>query len=276
MNFKRYTYGMLLSGVIMLHACGDDKKSSSNQPIILGDSSSVVTETDSQFLYNQTEDIAPNNHKSSSKKIAQMMVQVDSLNATKKLEETPVSQTPLLGLTVSFEDFDVIFNNLSAHPSKRDPDARKSNNVSYIYDGGDFQEMKIQVKNLHEVSVEEKLVTKLTAVTQNERFVLQSLGTYSSSWYTLPGKENLFISTGKNSIQFNDVNQAKLKTAFTNALQAKKKNSNFTKKALEEVKNARAAIDAPFKIELYSVQFIVKGTVNGTKIKKLIRFDIPL
>lgn len=265
----------ICSCIVWLLSCGE-KNDGPKRAIVLGDSSTIVTETDPRFLDNQTEDIAPNNHKSSAKKIAQMMVQVDSLNATKKLEENAGTVTTVSGLTISFEDFDVIFNNLSGHSAHKDPNEKKSNSVSYIYDGGDFKEMKVQVKNLHEVSVEEKLVTKLTASIQNERFVLQSLGTYNSPWYTLPGKDNLFISTGSNSVQFNDVNQNKLKQALNSALQNKRKSSTFTKAALEESKNARSAIDKPYVIEIYSVQYIVKGTVNGNKVKKLIRFDIPL
>lgn len=265
----------ILLGGIGLTACSDSG-SGSKKSIVMGDSSTIVTETDPKYLANYTEDIAPNNHKSSAKQIAQMMVEVDSLKATQKLENQPAAQAPVEGFKVSFNEFDITFSGLYAHAAQSKPLDKSASSLSFIYDAGELAEMRIQVSNLTEVSIDQKISTKLKVEGDKEYYLLGSLGQFHSSWFHLVGKNSIFLGTGNNGIQFHEVTQPKIQQALATTLRNKRKNAAQTKTILSTVARTSSANQPPCKIAVSAVQFVIKGTYQGKKIKKLIRLDVPL
>lgn len=259
----------------LLSSCGDDSKSG-KRPIVMGDSSMIITEKDEKYRQNFTEDISQPSAKGTEKSIAQMMVQVDSVNASKKMEDEEFSNAPVMGMTLSFENCDVIFNGLKAHTLGNRPIDPKVNSVSLLLDEGHFEEMKVRINGLENIEVEQRVITKLAVVHGQERMILHSLGRYTSPWYSLAGKNNIFISTGSNGIQYSEVNNGKIKAALTKALTDKRKKSTEAAAWLEVLRHTNSAQDAPCKIMVASSQWRVKGISNGKRIQKLIQFDIPL
>lgn len=268
---------LLITGICFLIACGE-KETGIKKPIVMGDTSTIVTEQDEQYLENYTQDIAPNNHKSSAKKIAQMMVEVDSIKASRALEESnePQVKAPVNGFTISFNEFDVVFNGIQGHSANANQNEKTASGVSYIFDDGEWKGMKIQVSGLTEVTIQQKLSTRLSMAFDKETILLPSLGVYQSSWYNLVGKGNVFLATGSNSVQFSDLNNQKIKNALTAALKSKRKKAAQITEYMNAVKRTNSAVEAPCKIVVSALQFVIKGKKDGKNVKKLIRFDIPV
>ena len=109
---KMNLIGLLI--VSLLIAC-DEKRPAHLKPIILGDTSMIVSEYDSTYLQNQTVDISPAKTKSSERQITEMMVQVDSLKTSKKLQNETVTPERIQGFTINFSECKVVFNGMLAH-----------------------------------------------------------------------------------------------------------------------------------------------------------------
>lgn len=261
----------LIFFLLFLFSC--EEKIKNPKPIVIGDTNSIITETDSQYLKNFTNDISPTRKKSSESQIASMMVQVDSLKSTQQLEEETQQKVPINGFSINFNECSVVFNNLYAHALNNTQDERKSNSVSYLKDGGEFLEMKLQVTGLNEIKVEERLTLQLAVEKEGERYILFDLGKFITPWYNLAGKDQTFISVGNNSLSFHEVNQQKIKNALIRELTKKKKNKEIMSAWMKAIENTKIYADAPCKILISSAQWRITGKSNNKRVQKLIQFD---
>ncbi|MBL7765700.1 MAG: hypothetical protein JNJ58_06390 [Chitinophagaceae bacterium] len=263
-----------LSFLFLLTSACQDNVSVRKKPIILGDTNSIVTESDSVYLRNFTDDISPVNKKSSESDITKMMVQVDSAKSSKKLEEN-TQPKQISGFTINFEECSVTFDGLSAHAIQNTQDERHLNSVSYVKDIGDFMEMQLEVTGLSEVRLEQRLFTRLVVRLENETITLLDLGKYITPWYNLAGKNNRFISVGSNSIQYEQVDKNKIRNALDKELRKKKKSVTEMNNWLNAIKNVSNYTDAPCELKVVSGQWRIWGKKDGRTVRKLIQFDVP-
>lgn len=257
---------------LSLFSC-QEKKQGGN-PIIMGDSTTIVTEDDTHYLRNVTEDISPTNKKSTEGKITSMMMQVDSAKSAQKLEEEN-SPAPLSGFTINFSECEVVFDGLSAHAIQNNQDERKANSVSYLRDGGSLNEISLQVKGLTDVKVEQRIFTRLSVEDGADEFVLNDLGKFISPWSSLAGKDIKFISLGANSLQFFNVDHNKIQNALDRELRKKRKSRQEIEQWMQLIKRTNSYSDAPCKINMVSGQWRITGRIDGKRVQKLIQFDIP-
>lgn len=258
-----------------LCACEEQTKKA-GKPIQLGDPSGIVTETDSSYLRNLTDDISPSNVQSSESEITNMMVEVDSAKASETLQkETPAKETPLQGFRMAFNEVQVVFDGLQAHTlNKQIPDP-KLNSVSFVYDSGEWQEMKVQVEGLDDVKVEERLMTRLGLELEEDVFTLHNLGRFTSPWYTLAGNGKQFVSLGKNSVSYLSVDANKIKQAAQQEINAKKWSADKKQLALKTIKSIQGYREKPCSVLVTTLQWRVSGMQQGKRVQKLIHLDLP-
>jgi hypothetical protein len=262
-----------LVSVLALVSC-DEKNTTKQGAVKLGDSSLIVTEHDSIYLQNTTADISPNKKQSSEKEITAMMVQVDSLKASQKLENQTQVEV-VKGFDVNFAECKVTFSGLSAHALKLDQNERNSSSVSYLKDAGQLEEMKLSVEGLQEVTVEQRLYTKLYIVQNEEKYALNDLGKFTSPWFNLAGKSNVFVSASSNGAGFYDVDRQKIRNAFDRELRKKRLNRKDIEAKLKWIENTKMYSDAPCMLKVVSAQWRVVGKRDGKRVQKLIQFDEP-
>jgi hypothetical protein len=262
-------------GTTLLASCGNNP-AHKGKPIVMGDPSTIVTEVDSQYLKNFTDDISPVDHKSSEGAITKMMVQVDSANASKKINEETATPKSLNGFTIHFEECEVVFDGLAAHALNNNQDERTLNSVSYVKDGGDILNMNLAIQGLQDIRVEERIITKLMVSNEDDTYILQDLHKFISPWYNLAGKDNRFVSVSNNSIQFHPFDAAKLKNALDRELRKKKIVNSEINAILKKLAPVASYSDEPCKIIIASVQWRIFGMKDGKKVQKLIQFDQPL
>jgi len=241
------------------------------RPIQMGDRSTIVTETDSSRLKNYVRDISQKEQDAS--EIARIMVQVDSVKVAEELENFTAADSSLQGFTISFSDCKVIFENLKARQlSEQNPETSRS--VSYLVTEGELAKMKVKIVGLQKTSVKERIYTKLKVAHEGEEILLKSLGRKISDWFPLAGQQNIFISLGENSFQFNDLTKEKLKGSLQQELTKKNFSENEKRTWMNRIKNTSSYTDAPCKLYVSTAQFRIRGTSSKGKVNKLIQFDI--
>ncbi|MBK7690810.1 MAG: hypothetical protein IPJ31_06735 [Bacteroidetes bacterium] len=273
MNKKMLSLLLSVAMIFSLCQCKEGEKSSI--PIRLGDSTLIVTEKDSAYLQNFTNDIAPAKKKSSESQITKMMVQVDSLKASQKMENEANTAQALNGFTINFEECSVVFDGIAAHALNETQNERASHSVSYLKDAGNFLETKLEVNKLTELRAEQRLFVKLSIEYNGETMVLHDLGKFITQWYPLAGKNNRFVSVSSNSLQFDNVDATKIKNALEKELKKKKKNKDEISKWMKAIAQTKSYSDAPCALIPSSSQWRIFGKVDGKSVRKLIQFDIP-
>ena len=240
--------------------------------IRIGDSTMIVTETDSNHLKNYVRDISEREQDEG--EIARIMVQVDSVKVAEELEEFTSGDSSIKGFTVKFANCKVAFDGLEAKAlTEQNPEENRS--VSYLVTKGDLAKMKLKISGLKEVSVKERVYTKLKVSRGGEEYLLKSLGRKISDWFPLAGKENVFIALGSNSVQFNNLTNAKLKKALRTELLAKNRKQSVVNEWMRAVKNTNDYTDAPCKLYVATAQFRIRGkNSKGKLVNKLVQFDI--
>lgn len=279
-----FTFTIMKKGILIAWVCClffllacEEQTKKNGKPIQLGDPSAIVTESDSTYLRNFTDDISPVNHQSSEDEITHMMVEVDSAKASEELqEEKPNVPKTIQGFTVNFEGMRVVFDGLSAHSIGKQATNLNAKSVSYVYDEGEWPEMNVMVEGLQEVRVEQRLMTRLSLEIDGERMILNGLGRFTSPWYTLAGKGQLFVSLGKNSIAYLPIEANKIKQVAQQEVQAKNWNNEKKQMALLTIKQVTGSREKPCTVLVKTIQWRVSGQdKNGQHVQKLIHFDLP-
>jgi hypothetical protein len=266
---------LIVSILFFFNSCKEESNIMKNKSFQLGDQSTIVTEKDSTFLQNFTEDISLTGNSNSNKDIAKMMVQIDSLKVQKKLSEELATSKFNESFKIKFSDCEIIFDNLMANElSPQQPE--KNQSVSYVVSEGELKELRFIVKGLKEVTVQQRVYTVLQIENDGAIFTLSSLGKKISDWYNLAGKDSLMVSVGRNSIQFKDQHQSALRNAAEKSMLAKRKNQTYIQSVLQKMNNTKNYTDAPCVLKIVTAQYKIKGKLNGKSVSKLIQLDIPI
>lgn len=262
---------ILLGAISLVFASCEEKTMTGGKPIRIGDKSLIVTETDSSKLANYTRDISERAQDESD--IARIMVQVDSVKVSDELAAFTEGDSTVDGFTIEFARCKVVFDGLQARElSEQNPEENRS--VSYLVTKGDLAKMKLKITGLQDVSVKERIYTKLKVARNGEEYLLKSLGRKISDWFPLAGNDNVFVALGDNSAQFNNLDNAKLKTALKKELVSEDKDPETIDEWLRAVKNTNDYTDAPCKLYVATAQFRIRGKNSKGSVNKLIQFDI--
>jgi hypothetical protein len=266
---KRY---IVLSLLFTFFACKEHEPKSF-APIVLGDSTTIITETDTAYLSNITEDISPKRKYTSETHITKMMVEVDSMKKSQALESAQPGSYQVNGFIINFAECEVIFDGLAAHALNVSQNERATHSVSYLRDAGELMDMKLKVTGLQNTMVEQRLHTMLGVTHQDKTYVLHDLGKFITQWYNIAGKDNVFISLGRSSLAFHEVNQKKISLGLERELRKKKLDKDEIQEVLQTVKSIQNYSDAPCVIQIKSVQWRIRGVRDGKKVQKLIQID---
>ena len=269
---KSLIFLLLILTAVLLESCKNgSNKNASGESIRIGDTSLFVTETDTAYLKNKVRDISKKEQDQG--EIARMMVQVDSVKVADELEEFTASDSTINGFSIKFSDCEVTFDKLEAKAlTEQNPETSRS--VSYLVTKGDLAKIKIKVVGLQDISIKERIYTKLKVANGEEEYLLKSLGRKISDWFPLAGNKNIFISAGDNSFQFNNLTNRKLKIALDKELRARNAKERNIQEWMQRIKNTNDYTDAPCKLYVSSAQFRIKGKSSKGSVNKLIQFDI--
>ena len=258
-------------------SCGNMSGNKNHGPIVLGDSSTIVTEKDSQYLRDMVMDIqpvtAPQKEETTPAKdtAAKKQPLKDTATAAGRQEAT------VPGLAIDFGDAKVVLAGLdAAQPKRQDP--QRESDLSYSLRSGEPGNGKLVFYNAKNVTVKQRYQTRLLLKSELGTVDLRELGLYTSGWNTVPaaakGNTQSFDLNALLRPSFSQVNNNKVKNAADRELRKRRAGSKTIQSWLKEIRSIRDANDKPCEIELDNVQFQISGTdAKGKPFRKNIRID---
>ncbi|MBS1772728.1 MAG: hypothetical protein JST82_07705 [Bacteroidetes bacterium] len=282
---------VIILSALLLQSCGNDNPNS-GKPIVLGDSSTIVTEADSQYLQDFVADIKPIQpvtlpeapHEDTAAKQAQAEKEaIPQQEEEKKPEvkqpaEAKVTAAPKgNGLNIEFTGLTVLIPNLNTR-SYRSQDAKKANGVSYELVSGTLagNHIKTGVGNVTKVS--QRYQTVIAIKNEMGTLFLESLNR-TTDWQPLRGKNNDYVITGLDAahLQYLNATPAAIKNALDRAARNKRISKANLQKWQNSIKKVRSANQKPLVVVLRSVMWKIEGKdAQGKPFNKQIRIDIPL
>ena len=186
MNFKLLTSCIALA---FLSSCnGSLNQKTPISAIKIGDSSLIVTETDSQFLKDNIPDIQWASTKVDSVKVEN--VNTDSTKAT--IDSTVASSN---NNTIKQEGFEINLGNASIYISgvdiveRKKQNPKQSNDLNYILGkSNNIQQLKVVIANAKNISVQQRYQSRAIIKTNLGDLRLDDLGAYTSGWQKISGQ----------------------------------------------------------------------------------------
>lgn len=269
-------------------SCNEEKSNKDFKPIVFGDSSLIVTETDEQYLSNNVTDIeqrfipkeetpSVDNAAAAIPPTGQQKV-TDATNTVTTETSNPLPQQDEKGFTLKITpEASIVFTNIDAKELKTQ-NAIKENSLSYLQTEGDILQTKLVLVGASEVSIQQRYQSKVIVKQNNAQIVLSSLGKHLSDWKTVKVNQNKTETLNKTEInnpQYPKLNNAKIKVALDKALRSKKAKQAEKNKWHNVIKKVKSTKEAPCYIKVDNVQWIIKGKDKaGIPFQKNIRIDV--
>lgn len=269
---------LILFCVIALFSCNNEGGSGSNKPIVLGDPSTIVTETDTQYLQDFVADIkilkqtpqVPTAHDSTAAAPVDSSVQTPPVAATNEIPKES-------GLTVPFKEVTIFIPGVETKTYTKQ-NLEKAPGASYEITDGQLQGNELKILNGDVDKVSQRYQTIVVAKSELGILVLESLNELDE-WKPVKGKGNIYPIKGltKKELEYKRVSNAAIRTAVTKAARNARLSKANQNKWVASVKNVKAVNQKPLSVALRSVMWKIEGKdPNGKRFQKQLRIDIPV
>ncbi|MCW3122987.1 MAG: hypothetical protein JWQ38_2479 [Flavipsychrobacter sp.] len=280
---KRVAHIGLLSIALFLCSC-KDTPSKNHGPIILGDSATIVTETDPKKLEDLVADLKPeippavNTDTVAVAKTAAP----DTSKKEKVVAAAPVAASqPQLpagqGLLADFKDVSVLVTGLVARQAGN-PNLQRANGAVYTLTSGNIPNAQIKIRGtVTKVSQRYKTVVLLKS-SDLGTIQIDAFST-TTDWEALKGVNNQYKVTGLDagSLDYPDANATTIRNAVTKAAKRRRMSRAKVEDLLDDVRKVKSLSQKPMAVVLRSVMWKIDGKdAQGKNFSKQIRVDIPL
>lgn len=279
-NFKKLKSNLLYIAVaaFLFSACGGDNDNVKAGPITLGDSTTIVTETDAKYLKDDVSDLEPERRKAS-----ETTTTATPPAAEKPKEEAPVAAAPptkqnvVSGYTIAFGNIKIVFEGITANDANRQ-NPEKQEALSYMIKSGNIAASKIHIYGAKDATLKQRYQTKLQLSSPLGTVDLRNLGLYTSAWKDNAGSQSggapTFNLNDLSKLSYNTVNNNKIKNATDRELRKRHTNRSTIQSWMKEISRTRSASDEPCRIELDNLQLQISGTgADGKPFRKRIRMN---
>jgi hypothetical protein len=280
---------VLIAAAAILYSC-NNSQSKNHGPIVLGDSSTIVTETDPDKLRDLVSDLQPviksaavKDSIAAAKVAATEQKAADSAkNATASVTAQPEKQqqqpTQLAGngLKADFGSFTVLIPNLNAKLASN-ANLTKASGAVYNFISGNIAASQLQV-TAGVTKVSQRYQTVIVIKNELGTLPLETLST-TTSWEALRASGNSYKITGlePKSLEHEDINRNTLRNAVRKAARRHRVSHRKAQEWEESVSDVRNATQKPLHVLLRSVMWKIDGKdANGKAFSKQVRVDMPL
>jgi hypothetical protein len=277
---KRVAYIALISAGLFLSSC-KDSPSKNHGPIILGDSSTIVTETDPKNLQDLVTDLHPDipSHTTDTAETKETAVVADTIKQTKIINPPQQPQQPQLsgnGLLAEFKDVSVLISNVTGKQSGN-PNLQRANGAVYTLTGGTINGAQMKLKG-NVTKVSQRYQSAVLLKNGYGTLVLDNLSE-TTDWETMKGSNNQYRISGLDaqSLETADANANTIRNAVSNAAKRQRWSRKKTDEVLNSLRHVRNVNQKPLTVTLRSVMWKIDGKdAQGRAFSKQIRIDIPL
>ena len=274
-------YIALLAGTIACLVSCKDMPPKSHGPIVLGDSSTIVTETDPQKLRDMVADLHPviPEPKDTTENHAQAAAPDTAAKAKPPVATTaPPAQTlpNVPGLKAEFKDVSVLIPGLNVKQSGK-ADLHKANGAVYTLVSGDINGNTLKLSGN---------ITKVSQRYQSVVVLKNNMGTLpletlsvTTDWETVKGSNNQYNITDldSKSLEYPHVSGSAIRSAVSKAAKRHRYSRRKIEDLEESIHRVKAVNQKPLNVMLRSVMWKIDGKdANGKAFSKQIRVDIPM
>lgn len=277
---KQFTsYFFVAAAFLYLTSCsgGRDSGKAHSGSIILGDSSTIVTEADSSYLNDQVTDIEPQQLLQPSSPAQDSLVP-KTASVTKERESvTPTSPVPAQrdnGFLIDFgQGVQVSFLGIKTR-SFQQQNPEKDAGVSYAVTSGDLSKSSLNISGLKNVKVRQRYQSSLLLKSEGEVLSLENLGNYLSDWQGLSGNGKIYNLKSLQNVRFKPVGHNTIQNGVRHSARSSRLSRQKTNFWLDAIRKTRSANDEPCQIKLDNVQWQISGeTASGRNFHKTIRLE---
>lgn len=258
--------------LVIVSSCGENSSNRNKGPIKLGDSATIITETDSQYLRDDVIDLEPH---SQTEPVPEQKPEKPAKDTSSSAIQTVTPRTD--GYRVDFGEAEMVLSGLDAKDARRQ-NAERDNGLTYAIKSGKLESGKVVFYGVKNVTVKQRYQSKLVLKSGLGSVDLRDLGLYTSGWSTLPAAAasgtHSFSLSGLNQVTYASVNNNKIKNAADRELRKRRAGSKTIQGWMKEIRGIRNANDKPCDVILDNVQWQVSGTdAKGRPFQKNIRID---
>lgn len=265
---------LILSILILgsLASCKDLSSSSDRGPIVLGDSSTIVTETDSQYLVNLVTDLELKPATSLQESNPATPVQPDTVKAA--VAEPVAAKTDIAsGFSINFDGVKIVWSGLGAKELKPQ-NPQQQNSLSYLLQSGKLPQSKMIFYGVKNVTVKQRYQSSLILQSPSGKVDLKGLGFYTAPWTELKGKEYSYALSSLGDPTYMEVSKARIRREAETVLRNKRTKNSLIQDWVREINKAKSVQQKPYEILLENVQWQISGTDDqGKTFQKNIRID---
>lgn len=269
-----FSQACALAVLLLTAACNSAETGKSRGPIVLGDSSSIVTETDPAALQDQVVDLTPNIKSTEEFDVPPAPSATDSSGGQHPASTaTGPASAGAEGLTVPFKEVTISIPGIATR-SYGKPDLQKARGASYELTGGKLAGTQLRVSGAAVTRVSQRTQSVLMLQEGEDKLVLSTLPPFTSGWQTLTSAGGAYPVAGlePDKLEYKLPSSEILKNAVQVAARKARLDRKDTQDWLDAVHNLRSANTAPAVVMLRSAMW----RVEGKGFSKELRVDIPL
>ena len=277
MKYRFLPHTLLLAGSLLLAAsCNNDPKNKNHGPIVLGDSSTIVNESDPVYLQDQVPDLRPITNEEASTETDVVATPAKDSIVSKPAPQPIAAQPQGNGLTIGFKEITLFIPNITTKTYGRQ-DLQSARGATYELSSGNLAGNQIRASNGKVEKITQRYQTVLALQDGSEKLQLESLGTYSSDWQTLNGNGSYTITGLEPSrLGYDNPRPAAIRNAVQASARRARMSRGETQDWLDVARDVRAVNQKPCVVVLRSVSWRITGKdAAGKTFNKEVRMDMP-
>lgn len=250
----------------MLAACGE-RDSSSRGPIVLGDSSTIVTENDPTLLQDLVPDLKP--------VLSEEDTAATTKDTTQAQQQAPATAQAAAtdGLVVPFKEVTLNIPGIETRSYSK-PDLQKAHGATYELSSGKLQGNELRISGGAVSKVSQRCQTMLMLKDGSDELLLESLPKQTSDWEEISGSNGVYRISGLSEKELDY--KLPSASALRRAVQRDARRARLSRKAtqdwLDAVRHLRSAHQSPAVVVLRAVMW----RVEGKGFYKELRVDVPV
>lgn len=272
---------VLFAGLTLLLFSCEDTPVGNRGPIILGDSSLMVIETDEEQLKDLVTDLKPEIPRAEDNYAAEEEEKAPETDTAKTAAAEPekektVSLPKGKGLRAEFKQVTVVIPGLNVKMG-RDIDLKKAYGVAYFLNDGDINGSTMHLEGeITRVSQRYQSIVVMSSV-----FGDIPLGKllHTAEWEEIKGSNNTYPIRGlkPSELDYKRANTNSIHYAIRRAGQRRHLSRRNIQELLNGVRRVRSVKQKPFRVALKTVMWKIDGRdKDGKPFSKQVRIDIPM
>lgn len=281
----RKTYSALIFSLSVLAiSCTSSTAPKNRGAIVFGDSATIVTEKDPQFLSNNVDDILPQRTqpvadtlKHEPAALAKPDTQIVKVETPKAPVAEPVKLVNGKGLEAPFKSLNIFIANVPAKPGKN-VNWETAKSASLTIEDVDLNNKSITVTGAVVEKVMQRTQTVVMLKSADGKLYKLALPSSSGNWQSLKGNNGKYplAGAGNNQLKYtNNFSENDMRKAVQKLARINRMNKKEEEQLLKSVRNVRTANQAPLSVALQSVVWKISAKdPKGKSMERELRVDI--